>query len=377
MRRSVSCSVHAGPGDQRPHPVRGELLDWLAPRKRRDHYRLYRQLLATLPPTHPFWNAFAAERVALDQRKQKWVRWLYFGAVQHLILSDSSEPLAQFFPASTTFVKSRDASKAGKLFLDFICRRSQDISALVRSREVQINKLGRLALFAPMFLETAKRFKQPLAFVEIGSSVGLGLLWPHFSYAYPGHGRITTENSEDELRCQVRGVPNLPLQGRLPHPAFLCGIDPAPLSASAQDDIRWLTALTGPNDARGRARLALGLQKLARAKPRIEAGCVLDVLPRLDAQMPRGTPILLYHAMTMHHLREDRKEERFHTLLETIGRKRILVEAAVEWAATAPKEHTGPTPVHLKLTEWRRGRPNCRLLAETDPSADGAFLKFL
>jgi hypothetical protein len=104
---------------------------------------------------------------------------------------------------------------------------------------------------------------------------------------------------------------------------------------------------------------------------------VLDVLPRLEAEIPKNATMVVYHAMTAHHLREDGKEEGFQRLLEAISTKRPVVEAAVEWTRNVSNHHTGPTPVHVAVTEWRSGHPNRQIVAETDSSADGAFLKFL
>jgi hypothetical protein len=354
-----------------------DFLDWVTPGPEgRDHYRLYRQLLTGLHQPDVFWAEIASRCAQLEPRKQKWVRWLVFAAVQDLVLRDATEPLASYFPASPAFSDSRDASTAGEIFLDFIHRRNQELWEMVRTREVQINKLGRLALFAPLFLGVARRFPQPLAFIDVGCSIGLGLLWPYFRYVYPGHGQIVPTSPEQEQRCQVDGTPSLPLNGALPACAFSCGIDPVPLSATDANDLRWLMALTGPNDSVGRNRLKLGLEMLAKRKPRIEPGCVLDVLPRLEMEIPRDMTMLVYHAMTMHHLRDDGKEERFQKVMGAISTNHRLIEAAVEWARKVPKGHTGHIPVHVTLPEWTPRGHRHQFIAETDPAADGAFLRF-
>jgi hypothetical protein len=356
-----------------PEPIRTAILSWVAPRPA---YRLYSELLNGLPEPTAFWKEIASRCGALEPKKQEWARWLFFGAVQYLVLGDPTERLASYFPASPAFIDSREAPGAGEVFLEFVHRRNQELWEIVRTREVQINKLGRLALFAPLFLEVARRLPQPLAFIDVGCSVGLGLLWPHFRYVYPRYGQIAPADPEQELRCEVGGTPSLPLNGTLPASAFICGIDTAPLSATDTNDARWLMALTGPNDSVGRGRLKLGLEMLAKRKPRIEQGCVLDVLPRLEKEIPQDTAMLVYHAMTMHHLRNNGKEERFQDVMEAISTKHRLVEAAVKWARNAPKRHTGPTPVHVTLTEWTPEGHKHQLIAETDPAADGAFLQF-
>lgn len=354
--------------------LRQEFFNWAAPRETsRDHYRLYREILNGIPEPEAFWT-FVLQ--TCGHLKPSTRKNHFFAAVQYLVLKNPAELLAFYFPSSPAYDPKMDSAGAGTVFWEFVQRRSHEIMQTVRAREVQINKLGRLALFAPLFLEVARRCPQPLAFVEVGSSIGFGLLWPHFRYSYPERGQITGADANSELSCHIEGTPTLFLNGILPDACSLCGIESSPLSASNPEDVRWLVALTAPGDAEGRLRLRLGLDMITRRKPRIEHGCVLDVLPRLEPNLPRNAALVVYHAMTLHHLRDDDKSEEFRKLLQRIGAQRRTFELGVEWIENTVQDRYHPTPVELTFTEWTVNGPQINRIGETDQAADGILLKF-
>ena len=354
---------------------RQEFFDWTAPREpSRDHYQLYREILNGLPEPDAFW-AFVLQ--ACGHLKPSTRKNHFFAAVHYAVLENPTESLALYFPSAPAHDPKKDWAGAGAVFWEFVQRRSREILRTVGAREVQINKLGRLALFAPLFLEVARRCPKPLAFVEVGSSIGFGLLWPHFRYSYLGRGQITGADAHGEISCHIEGTPAVPLNGILPDACFLCGIESSPLSASNPEDVRWLVALTAPGDAEGRLRLRQGLDMLKSRMPRIEHGCVLDVLPRLEPNLPRDAAMVVYHAMTLHHLRDDGKSEEFRKQLRLIGTRRRTFELGVEWVENADRTRSHPTPVELTFTEWSANGPQIKRIGETDQAADGILLKFV
>jgi hypothetical protein len=327
-------------------------------------------MLEALPEPNPFWSFVSESCSALNPSTRKNH---FFGAVQYAVLANPDELLASYFPASHTYEPTRLPVEAGPVFWTFLQRRRSEIVKAITTKEVSINKLGRLSVFAPVFLEIANRDPRPLAFIDVGCSVGLGLLWPHFRYSYPGHGCISGHPAAPELSCAIQGTPTLSLNGFLPDASFLCGIEIQPLSAHNPDDVRWLVALTAPGDTVGRARLELGLERVRQHQPRIEEGCVLDVLPRIERELPPGSAVVVFHAMTVHHLRGDDKLEAFQDLLRDLSNRRRVFEAGVEWPEAEP---THGSPVELMLTEWTPNGPKPERFGKTDQAADGSLLEF-
>jgi len=232
----------------------------------------------------------------------------------------------------------------------------------VQIREVQINKFGRNAFYAPMFLEAMRRLRTPAAFVEVGASAGLGMLWPQLICDYGQGRRIRGHRSEGrfELNCEVKGEPRFPLSGNAPNPALLLGIDPHPLSSKLDSDARWLHALTAPGDAVGRKLLEDGLRLAREVRPEVIKGCALKRLPEVVASLSEQQPIVVYHAMTLHHFTEARKLTAWQRLLYSLGAKRPLIEIGIEWKHG--KRVISPWPVELTITEWHKRRPSMEIL---------------
>jgi hypothetical protein len=352
--------------------LRTKFLEWVQPRGD-DRYALYRRLLSA--QDEAFWVRLSTQTTTLDDGRQELVHYLFMGAVQYLVLTHPDEQLAALFPASPAF-RDEISDNNDALFADFVTRRFEEIWNLVRTREVQINKLGRLALFAPFFIDITKRTSAPLAFVDVGSSIGLGLLWPQFNYVYPGYGRIQGSGNASELVCEIKGTEALlAFTGHLPEPSFLCGIDIEPLSATSEDDTRWLLALTAPHDEKGRTMLRIGLSVAEITTPRIERGCVVDVLPWLETEWTDRHDLVFYHSMTMHHLRAS-KITALAAVLSDMAQRRRVFEISVEWS-TEKSNGDGPRPVEVMLVEWTKNNQHVLFTAQTDPAADGSYLQFL
>jgi hypothetical protein len=358
--------------------IRDQFLKWCCRVQdgKPSRYDLYCQMLKNLPDSDAFWSEVNRMADRLEIQRRKMLHYLLMDAVHYLALGDSHEPVAAFFPSSSAYNPNLDRAEAGASFWEFFQRQRQEIWSLVQTRDVQINKLGRLALFAPLFLEIARRSSPPLAFVDVGCSVGLGLLWPYYDHNYPGHGTITCGRTGfGELDCAIEGTPSIPLTGSLPTTNFLCGIELSPLSTTCENDVRWLLALTAPDDKTGRERLQQGLAAVAKVKPRIEQGDMLKVLPQLEREWKDNATLVVYHSMTMHHL-QDSEREIFQKILMQLANRRRVFEIGVEWTKRVPPDHEGPLPVEIIFCEWRANDFLLETIGETDPSADGRWIKF-
>lgn len=360
--------------------IRSKFVGWLQPRPI-DRYALYRHFLSGVSDRDCFWSDLAAKSANLPRGKRETIHYLFMAAVQYLALKNSTEPIAAYFPASPELNPVLDHRNTTPVFIDFVERNHTDLWKIIEARDVQINKLGRLALFAPFFLKISSSTRAPLAFVDVGCSIGLGLLWPNFTYRYGAFGTISSQASMGELSCAAAGAsqPPVPLHGRLGRPDLLFGIEISPLSFTSAADRQWLLALTAPGDDEGRRALSIGIDTLAAIAPRIESGCVLDVLPRIERTWERDVSMVTYHSMTMHHLRtaDGRdKEKEFVRLLADISVRRTVFDVGVEWGSSRSSQSVLPKPVIVQWVQWESGHRQVLVTAETDPSADGNILRF-
>ena len=90
----------------------------------------------------------------------------------------------------------------------------------------------------------------------------------------------------------------------------------------------------------------------------------------MEKALPHNVALVVYHAMTMNHLRQDRKESAFESLLRGLSSKRRLFEASVEWEPT----ENAARSVEVVLSEWRSGGAVREFIGWSDKSADGRYI---
>jgi len=352
------------------------LLQWVDRSNYDGRYEFWSGLLRSIDEASWFWPRYEELYLNVATHKQALTNYLFTAAVQFLLVRESETTLARHFPVYLPLNAGVAAAPPVSDFLDFCARHWQSIEKLVQTREVQINKLGRNAVMLPLICEAQNRAVYPATYVEVGSSVGLGLLWPWLSARYSTGSRIDGCFSEGELGCDCRliGNPSLPLFGRSPRPARLVGIEIDPLSADRPDDVAWLRALVASNDDFGRRELERGLALLRRHRPEILNGCVLDRLGDVAVDMPDAQPLIVYHCMTLHHLIEGGKLDAWRSMLQTFAQSRPVIEAYVAWEEGEPTATLWP--VEVRIREWHKKKESSELIGWTDPSADGILLRF-
>ncbi len=106
---------------------------------------------------------------------------LLFGAVHYLLLKGKDHRLKDYYPSIVSNPKPHDESF--EHFQDFCCKYRNEIESILKTRIVQTNEVRRCAYLYPVFGFVHKKAKKPLALIEIGTSVGLQLLWDKYSYS--------------------------------------------------------------------------------------------------------------------------------------------------------------------------------------------------
>jgi hypothetical protein len=277
---------------------------------------------------------------------------LLLGAVHYLLLRDADDPLAAFYPSL-----ARDPAPAGEAypaFRAFCLARGDEIAALLATRRVQTNEVGRSAYLYPAFGWIARLAGRPLALVEIGASAGLNLNWHRYGYRYAGDGRTYGDPGspvvvESEWRGPLR--PSLPPWA--PPVASAVGVDLHPLNPTDADQALWLRALVWPEHRR-RAALLAGALGLARSHPpRVVAGDGVDRVAGLVHEAPAGAAPCVFHTHALYQFTDDRA--RLAATLAGIGARRDLYYLSVE--------EDGTGPARAQLTAWKGGQRSEALLA--------------
>jgi hypothetical protein len=283
---------------------------------------------------------------------------LLFAAVHYRLLRDASHELAAWYP--TTGAEREPEGDPGPAFTDFCLTRRPEIVDLMRGRLVQTNVVKRAAVLRLGLAAVARVTDEPVTLIEVGCSAGLLLRFDAYRYDLGGRtwGRPL---SPVEIRTRWRGSAPGPDLDPLPVVADRVGVDLHPVDVTDPDERLWLRSLIWPEN-RAQADLqdaALGV--VAADPPRTIGGDAVEVLPRVVADVPVGTPVVVFHAATRLHVAEDRRD-RFDEAIAGVGETHELFHLSLE---AAPERH--PLAFAVRL---RHGCAAERLLAIADGHAE-------
>lgn len=192
--------------------------------------------------------------------------------------------------------------------LTWVREHPDDVLDVLRTRRTQTNEVARCATLLPALAEVAGRVRQPLALVEIGASAGLTLLYDRWAYRWTGPGvdvRVTPHGAALTLTCAVAG--DVPLPVAVPAIAWRAGLDVDPVDVRDPDARRWLSCLVWPEHTDRAERLAAALDAAAADPPRVVRGDLLDDLPALLDEVPRGCVPVVVHSAALVYVEPDRR----------------------------------------------------------------------
>ena len=294
---------------------------------------------------------------------------LLFAAVQRHLLRAREEPLAAHYPeiAGDRSDDGRPAGDPWPRFRAFCLAHADTIRAVLETRMVQTNEVGRCALLLPALsvIWRAGR-EQPLGLIEFGASAGLNLYLDRYAYDY-GDGRLRGDpNSTVRLSCHLRGTITPPPPDRPPPIAARTGLDLNPLDVTDPDDAGWLRALVWPGMAARVARLEAAIALAAADPPPLRAGDGIALLPAVLAEMPATATACVFHAHTLNQLPPPAARDAFEATLKRAAARRPIYRIGLEGAAP----HSS-----LTLHRYDSAGVDSRTLAHCD--AHGAWLEWL
>jgi len=182
-------------------------------------------------------------------------------------------------------------------FHDFVLANWPRIEPELGSRATQTNEAGRCALLMPVLAT----LRQPVALLEVGASAGLCLYPDRYAYRYGDH---LVGSGEPVLECAATGM--LP-PTRRPEVVWRAGLDLNPLDVTDPADVAWLDALIWPDHTHRRDRLRAAAAIAAADPPLLVCGDLVDDLPALAAQAPRGATLVVFHSSVLYQVPSDRR----------------------------------------------------------------------
>jgi hypothetical protein len=246
--------------------------------------------------------------IAARARPGQMPQNMLLASVHYLLLRDQRDgrdpdELAAWYPS---LGGGKAAGDPGRAFTAFCLRRRAEIVELVRHRLVQTNVVKRAIAVRLGMAEVASLTSEPVTFVEVGCSAGAHLRFD--DYRCELGGRTWGKASSPVVVSTVwrDGVP--PDLGPLPVIRDRVGIDLHPIDPTDPDERLWLRALVWPENAEQAALQDEALRVVADDPPRTVQGDVVEVLPQVVAEVPYGTPVVVFHSGTRLHVAADRRE---------------------------------------------------------------------
>jgi len=281
---------------------------------------------------------------------------LLFGAVHRLLLRGAQHALRHYYPSLVGGADLDESDPVGA-FHDFCLTHRTEVQALLATRLVQTNEVGRAASLLPAFQVVSDRVGgRPLALVEIGCSAGLLLAWDRFRYDYAGF-EVGDVSSPLTLAPRLEGDRLPPAGDPLPPVGSRLGIDLNPLDVTQADDRDWLRALVWPEHAERAARLDAAIALFAADPAPRWRGDAVELLPRALEDAPPDATICVFHCHTLNQFPRE-ASDRLRTILRESGRTRTVYRVAEEWTVDA-----GTT---LDLFTYGAGEERHERLAQVD-----------
>lgn len=293
--------------------------------------------------------------IAAEARTGQLPQNLLFASVHYLLLGDPDDPLAAWYPS----LGGAATGDPGPAFTAFCLRHRDELVALMRGRLVQANVVERAAALRLGMAEVARLTRDTVTFIEVGSSAGVHLRFD--AYRYDVGGRTWGDASSPVLVPVAWRGGEPPALGPLPVIRDRVGVDLHPIDAADPAERRWLRALVWPENLAQAALQEAALAVVAADPPRTVAGDMVEVLPRVVAEVPYGTPVVVFHAATRLHVAAGHREA-FDAAIAGIARDHELFHLSYEVSEEASRA-TGEPVFALEL---RRGPGRGRILAIGD-----------
>ena len=282
---------------------------------------------------------------------------LLLAAVHYLLLKSAESPLARFFPGfAGGAARTEDPVPA---FRQFCLEHHDETRALIASRRVQTNEVGRSACLLPAFAlasETARGL--PLALVEVGASAGLNLLFDRYAYDY-GEGVVRGDAASSvRISCSLRGEAIPPLPEAMLRIASRVGVDLDPVDVRDPDARLWQRALIWPEHTTRADNLRRALQIAQETPPPVVAGDALALLPGILDSIPKDAAPCVFHTHAVYQFAPEERHRLYALLVERSARRDLVVQIGME-----PSDAGSSV---LCASIYRHGRPTKQRLAECD-----------
>lgn len=187
---------------------------------------------------------------------------------------------------------------------------------IIMTRTTQTNEPARCAAL----LFGLAKIPGPIALVEVGAAAGLCLCGDRYSYRFSDGTTLDPADGVSSVVIDVEVSGHVPSSLSMPDIVWRAGLDLNPLDPADPDTQRWLSTLIWPEHHTRKSRLAGAAQIAAGHPVAIAEGDLLKDLPRVAAQAPAGTSLVVVHSATLVYLGNEQRTEAVKTIRGTGAR---------------------------------------------------------
>ncbi len=290
---------------------------------------------------------------------------LLLAAVHHLLLGGLDHPLAAVYAGEST-------ADPGPLFVDLCLLQRDALLALLATRHVNTNEVGRSAVLGPALTTVAARLGEPLAHLDVGCSAGLNLLCDRYLLDYGPAGTTGPSDAPVRIECRVAGG-TPPIAPLLPTIVARVGLDRSPVDVTDDDEARWQLACVWPDTAR-LPRTRLALEEARRAPLTLVRGDAVEGVVAAIAGLPADAVAVVTTTQVVAYFSPAQRAG-FRDALAAASHDRSVawISAEVQGVvdvgprAAAPSDDQGVEASVLGLAVFRDGAADATLLGYVHP----------
>lgn len=280
------------------------------------------------------------------------------GALHALVLSGAAPALAACYPAHG---KEGKADELQRVLHQVVVDHAAHIADYL-THPPQTNETLRSAVLVGGFTTLAQETDQPLGLLEIGASAGLNSIWDRYRYQL-GLASLGPKDSTVLLKPDWQGAPP---PTRMPVILSRAACDRSPIDLRQPDQRLRLRSYIWADQRDRLARLEAAIALAREHGVGVERADAGDWLARQLAQASQDAVPTVYHSIMWQYLPKPLRQRLLQSMVEA-GRTRPLA-----WLRFEPVSNSGP--FELRLTFWRNGKVDERLLATAH--AHGAWIRW-
>ncbi len=296
--------------------------------------------------------------IASKTRPDQPIPNIILAAVHYLLLKDSNNELADYYPS----IQKKQVSEIPfALFKMFCIENEEKIIDIISKRIVQTNVINRCAYLMPIISKIITEENKPTTIIDIGTSAGLTLNFDQYEYWY--NGLKVFGDSSVKVKSEILES-NIPEIFPITQAISKIGIDQNIIDPTDEDEILWLKALIWPDQLERFTAMneALKLNHLKNIQF-VNAQSISDFEKEI-LNINRNENLIIYSTHVLYQFLPEQKDT-FYAMLDSVASQRDFYFLSVEGIGILQKRYDS-NEVVIELTHYTNKKKLQSFIAETN-----------